>query len=194
MIKYFKRHEVVLTFLGVLFLISVIIGIFLYLKSSNESKKYVSDYLVNIKDNLINSNVNNILKHLLIILIIIILSFTILGYFSGIIYLFYEGISFGFTIASLVANYAFKGFIFGLLYNIIFKLIFIFIYIIILLKLFDLMKLLINYLVFKKSYTIKNNLKRILTSIGILLLIILINDIIIFVFTNLLLKLIINVL
>ena len=194
MIKYFKRHGVLLTFLGVLFLISIVIGIILFLKSSNESKKYISDYLINLKENLFNNRVNNIFKHLVIIIFIVLLSFTIMGYFSGIIYLFYEGISFGFTIASLVANYALKGFIFGIIYNIIFKLVFIIIYIIILLKLFDLVKLIVNYFIFKRSYLIKNKLKRVLLSILFLIVIIFINDIIIYFLTNFLLKLIINVL
>ncbi len=194
MIKYFKRHGVLLTFLGVLFLISIVIGIILFLKSSNESKKYISDYLINLKENIFNNRVNNIFKHLVIIIFIVLLSFTIMGYFSGIIYLFYEGISFGFTIASLVANYALKGFIFGIIYNIIFKLVFIIVYIIILLKLFDLVKLIVNYFLFKRSYLIKNKLKRVLLSILFLIVIIFINDIIIYFLTNFLLKLIINVL
>ena len=194
MIKYFKRHGVLLTFLGALFLISIIIGILLFLKSSNDSKKYVSDLLINIKENLLNSNVNNVFKHLLILLIITFLSLTVIGYISGFIYVFYEGISFGYTICALVNNFKMKGLLFGLLYNIIFKFIFIIIYVIILLKLFDLVRLLLNYLVFKKSYSIKNNLRNIILSIFILILIIFINDIIIYFFTNFLLKLVINVL
>ena len=194
MIKYFKRHGVLLTFLCALFLFSIIIGILLYLKSSNESKNYVSELLVNIKEMLFNTKVNNIFKHLIVLFVIFLLSFTIIGYLSGFIYLFYEGISLGYTISCLVANYALKGLIFGLLYNIIFKFIYIIIYIFILLKLFDLIKLLINKLVFKKTYILKNNLKRIILSIIILIFIVFINDIIIYFLTNFLLKLIINVL
>jgi len=194
MIKYFKRHGVLLTFLCVLFLISIFIGILLYVKSSNDSKIYISDLLTNIKEDLLNTKANNIFSHLLILVIISIFSFTALGYFSGIIYLFFEGISIGYTICALTANYALKGLLFGFLYNIIFKFIFIIIYIIFLLKLFDLIKLIVNYFIFKRSYTIKNNLKRIIFSIIILILIILINDIIIYFLTNFLLKLIINVL
>ena len=194
MIKYLKRHGVLLTFLSVLFLISVIIGIILYLKSSNESKLYVNNLLTNIKESLLNTKVNNIFKHLLILGVITLLSFTILGYLCGFIYLFYEGISLGYTITALVANYAIKGFIFGILYNVVFKFVYIIIYILILLKLFDLVKLLVNNLVFKKQYTTKHSFKRIFLSIFLLITIIFINDIIIYFLTNFLLKLIINVL
>lgn len=194
MIKYLKRHRFFLIFLSVILLISIGIGIIIYLKSSNESKIYITDQLSNLKESLLNTKINNIFRHLLIIIVIILLSFTILGYFSGVAYLFYEGISIGFTISSLVANYALKGLLFGILYNLLFKLFYIIVYIFILLKLFDLVKLIINQLLFKKTYTIKNNIKRISLSIVIFILIIFINDVIIYFFTNFLLKLIINVL
>ena len=63
MIKYFKRHGVLLTFLSVLFFVSIIIGVFLYIKSSNESKEFISNQLINLKDNLLNTKINNVLKH-----------------------------------------------------------------------------------------------------------------------------------
>lgn len=194
MIKYLKRRGVLLTFLCVIFLISIIIGVIIYFKSSNETKKYICDQLLNFKENLLNSKVNNIFKHLIIISSIVLLTFTILGYFSGIIYLFYEGISLGFTISVLLANYALKGFIFGLLYNIVFKLIYLILYILLLLKLFDLIKIIVNKIILKNSYNIKSNIRKIFFAIILLILIIIINDIIIYFLTNFLLKLIINVL
>lgn len=192
--KYFKRHAVILTFLSVIFLISIIVGIILYLKSSNETKQYINQLFQNFKDELLNNNINNIYKHLIILLLLFILSFTAIGYLLGVAYLFYEGMSISYSISALCANYALKGFAFGIIYNMFFKFIFIILYIFILLKLFDLVKILLDKVIFKNNINFKGNIKRIVYSVLFIILIIFINDIIIYIFSNFLIKIIINML
>ena len=192
--KYIKKRVVLLIFLCVIFIISLLVGIVIYIKCSNDVKILLENSLLNLKYDLLNNHINNIFNHLLIIFIIIILSLSIIGYFSGIIYLFYEGLSIGFTMSFLVSNYGIKGFIFCIIYNGLFKIIFLLLFIFLLCKLYDLVKNIIVYFLSKKRIRIFDNVKKIIKSIILIIIFILIFDLTIYIFGNFLLKIIVNVL
>ena len=184
-INYLKRHRYLLTFLSVILLISILFGIIIFYKCN---KLNMFDNYNNLKDNILNNSINNIFNHLFNISIIIILSLTILGYFSSILYLFYEGISISLTICILALKYSFKGLIFGIIYNTLYKLPFICLYLLILVKISIIISTFIkNYFTKNKFYNneyIKNNI----LAIFILLIIIVIYDLILFIFSNFMLK------
>ena len=192
--NYLKRRKGFLTFLGVVFIISLIVGIILYFKCSEGDKSSVISSLSSFKDDIINNHINNILKHILYISIIVLLSFTIIGFISSIIYLFYEGMSLSFTICFLIKIYGFKGLIFTIIYNIIFKTVFIILFILIMIKLINIIKGLIMYIILKRKINIKIIIKRELISIIIFVSIIIINDILIYLFGNFILKILVNML
>lgn len=192
--RYLKKRSVLLTFLSAIFLIGLFVGIVLYFKCNNETKSNIINQISNIKEYLINNNINNILKHFILIIIILILSFTIIGYFGAFFYLFYEGVSISFTLAFLVKIYGFKGLIFGILYNILFKLLFLIIYVLIIIKLFSIIKCIIKNIIYKKRINIKYIIKNNISAIVILYIVMFINDIIIYFFSSIILKIILNVL
>ena len=193
-IKFLRSRKYLLTFLSVIFLISLISGIILYFKCSNDTKLSILNSISNLKEDLLNNHINNIFLHLIIILSIILLSFTILGYFSAIFYLFYEGISISFTLCFLIKYYGLNGLIFGILYNILFKLLFLLIYILIIIKLLDLIKNIILYFYNKRKTNNFKNIKRIIQSILILIVFLFINDLILYLIANFILKILLNVL
>ena len=190
-INFFKRRKYLLTFFSALFIISFIIGVIIFNKLNIDTKNSILASLDSIKIELTNNHIGNITEHILIISFIILISFTLLGYFSGIIYLFYEGMSIGFIFAILTTKYGFKGFIFCILYNILFKLIFLLLFLILLLKVFDIIKTIINYLIYKKSNNLINIMKKNMLAIFILVMFIFLNDLILYIFSNFMLKLLV---
>ena len=189
-INYIKRNKYLFTFLSVLLLISFIVGIIIYNHLDNNIKLDLINNVSNIKEYLINNRINNIFKHFLIVILIVLLSFSCLGYFLGFFYLFYEGTSISFTFALLWQIKGLKGVIFVLLYDIMFKLVYLALIFILFIKLFYIFRSIMRYFLFKTNIYIKNYL----ISIIIIILLIVINDILIYFLSNFLLKILINML
>ena len=191
--KYIKRRKYLFIFLCSILLFSIIIGIFLYINKENNIKDIYLN-TTNIKEQLLNNRVNNIFNHIISIIMIVLVSTIIIGYFGALFYLFYQGIVISFTICFLASIYGLKGIIFGIIYNIIFKLLFIIIIIFILIKLIDLIKNIIGVILYNNNITIIKNIKHNIICILILLLINLLNDIFLYMISNLILKILVNML
>lgn len=174
--KYFKRHKYLLLFLLSLFIIGIASGIILYNIMPEINRTSLTINLDNLKEQLLNNHLNNISIHLFILLIISLLSITIIGYLIGLFYLFYLGMSIGFTLTFLIKEYALKGLFFSITYNLIFKLIYIIIIIIILIKLFDIVKNIIGFIIYKKDLNLLNNFSHNYLSIIVLIIMNLLND------------------
>lgn len=174
--KYFKRHKYLLLFLLSLFIIGIASGIILYNIMPEINQTSLTINLDNLKEQLLNNHLNNISIHLFILLIISLLSITIIGYLIGLFYLFYLGMSIGFTLTFLIKEYALKGLFFSITYNLIFKLIYIIIIIIILIKLFDIVKNIIGFIIYKKDLNLLNNFSHNYLSIIVLIIMNLLND------------------
>ena len=166
-------------FLMIIFAIGIILG-FIFLIYLDESSKDL--IFLNINDwlqNLENTNINNIISHILILSSLFILSLFIVGLPLVLFFPFYNGFGLGFTLMTLIDIFGIKGLLYGLIYIIITKglfLFFSFIFIISLLK--------INILVFKRIFhsqkISKDNLSLLLKRSLICIAIILLGDIIIY--------------
>src|SRR5574344_2177287 len=118
MIKQFiKRHKYMFIFLIGIFITGIIMGIIIYNIQNDALKVSIATNLNDIKNQLLNNHINNYYYHLIIVIIVSLLSLTVFGYFGGIIYLFYEGMSIGFTCSYLTVTRSLKGILFGLINN-----------------------------------------------------------------------------
>ena len=189
-INYIKRNKYLFIFLCGLLFISFISGIIIYLNIDNNVKLDLFNNVFNIKESLINNRINNIFSHLFIVILIVLLSFSCLGYFLGLFYLFYEGMSISFTFMFLCQIKGLKGLIFILLYDLLFKIVYLILIFMLLIKLFYIFRTIIRYFIYKSNIYIKNTL----ISVFIIVLLIVINDILIYFLSNFFIKLLINML
>ena len=189
-INYIKRNKYLFIFLCGLLFISFISGIIIYLNIDNNVKLDLFNNVFNIKESLINNRINNIFNHLFVVIFIVLLSFSCLGYFLGLFYLFYEGMSISFTFMFLCQIKGLKGLIFILLYDLLFKIVYLILIFMLLIKLFYIFRTIIRYFIYKSNIYIKNTL----ISVFIIVLLIVINDILIYFLSNFFIKLLINML
>ena len=175
--KYLKNHKYLLFFLLSLFIMGIILGIIFYNIMPEINRTSLTINLDNLKDQLINNHLNDVMIHFSMLVLISLLSLTVIGYLVALFYLFYLGMSIGFTLIFLLKKYALKGLIFSLSYNIIFKIIYIIILVLILIKLFDIVKNMIGIIIYKKNINLINNFRHNYLSILILIIINLGNDI-----------------
>jgi hypothetical protein len=195
MIKLFiRRHQYLIIFLVGLLLISIITGIICYFNEPDTVLNSLNANLSNLKEQLLNNHLANLLPHLISILLIIVLSFTIVGYLGALFYFFYEGMSIGFTLAYLIKNMALKGLIFGIIYNFVFKLVYIILLIFILIKLYDLVRNIIGLVFYKNNVNLLANFKHNYYSLIIITSIIIGNELFLLLISNFMIKLLINVL
>lgn len=183
-LKNIKLNSSFWKFIIIFFLIGLLTGIYLYYNLDNNYKLAINNQIINLPK-LINSTKQNfILNHLIIISILIILSFTIIGIPFIIFYFFYESVSLGFLIGSILKWKAIKGLIFMIPFIIINKLIYY-------LLLIYIIKISINYSkkIINNYHNDKSNIiVRHLIKMAIVLIIILIVDIFIYFFGNKLLS------
>lgn len=178
--KWIKSNRSIIKFLLMLLIISTLIGIYFYLSKEKIIKESINTELIKMIDNLNITKQNNIINHLLILIILSVLSLTIIGLPVIIIYFIYEGISIGFLLSSFINYSPIKGFLFGSIFIIISKTIYILI----------LIYLLTNTLKYTKSFakrlkTSKNDIiTNQLTKAVFCITIILINDIILYFLGN----------
>ncbi len=178
--KWIKSNRSIIKFLLMLLIISTLIGIYFYLSKEKIIKESINTELIKMIDNLNITKQNNIINHLLILIILSVLSLTIIGLPIIIIYFIYEGISIGFLLSSFINYSPIKGFLFGSIFIIISKTIYILI----------LIYLLTNTLKYTKSFakrlkTSKNDIiTNQLTKAIFCITIILINDIILYFLGN----------
>lgn len=165
-----------LAFIFILLLIGIISGIIYYYNLDS-----------NIKENVINTlgeykivNINNIFKHFLILSIILILSIFVVGVPLAIFYLYFEGVTIGFTITIFTVKFGISGFLYGIIYNLATKLIFLLLLVIFLNKIFNISKIIISKIVYRNYHSFKTNIILKFKSSLIILIIIIINDLIIY--------------
>lgn len=185
-LNYYKEHSNLVTFLLTIFVLGIIFGIVLGFQQDNLFKNDIIYNANNLKEALLTNKINNIFSHLGLVLLIIFSSIIVPLYFLNIIYLLFKGVTVGFNIYILTISFGFKGFICALLYNLFFNFLFIFLIIFILLKGNYFFKNTITYF-FNKDKTILINSKKCLLAMLIISLLILINDIILFLTSSLIL-------
>jgi len=174
--KYLKQ---ILFLLVIGFIIGFILTKKLELNEVLEQIKNIAEYLNNNKINLIGS-------HITIISTIFLASLTIIGLILFPLNIIYEGICISFNIFTFTKVFKFNGFIYSLIYNILIKGVYIILLMIIFKKLLAVLKIIFskNEKIEKKTTIIKK-LKQIIIYFGLILL----NDIIIYLFGSKILSL-----
>ena len=178
--KWLKSNRSIIKFLVMLFITSILVGIYLYLSKEKLIKESINTELIKMINNLDITRQNNILNHLLIMIVISVLSLTIIGLPVILIYFLYEGVSIGFLLSSFINYSPIKGMLFGTIFIIISKIIYITILIYLLTNTLKYTKSFLKRLKMTKNELIINQVIKILFCIAITL----INDIILYFIGN----------
>ena len=113
-------------FLGIIFSIGIISGIFYFTFLSGNDKNIIMTSITNFFNDLSNIKINFIGIHLVILPLLWFSSLIVIGIPLALFYLFYNGFLIGFTICNFVIVAHFKGFIFGIIYILITKAVYLF--------------------------------------------------------------------
>jgi|GEM_PF-1022779 len=178
------RRKNTIQFLLCLFLVGIIIGIIFYIKQSESNKDSIMNSMSFFQSNLETKNINQIINHLIIITIIVVLAFLIIGTPIVVMYLFYEGLTIGFSVAVFHSTYQFKGLVFGLAFNFVTKGIYIILLILFAIKIIDISRNIIGTTIYKNDSSIKTSILKNSKYSLLLLGFILLNDSLLFVFGN----------
>ena len=181
-------NKKVFLFISIILIIGLTSGI-LFLVFLNEASKEIiflniNDYLQNLN----NFTFNNIFMDIIILSSLIILSIFIIGIPISVFFIFFNGFSLGFVIASLSAIFGFKGFIYSLIYLILNKLVFIFFLYFLCLALYKIVLIMFKNFIHKEKIN-RDEIIHLLKKIGLCLIIILIYDLILYFFGSKLLGL-----
>ena len=90
--KWLKSNRSIIKFLLMLFITSILVGIYLYLSKEKLIRESINTELIKMINNLDITRQNNILNHLLIMIVLSVLSLTIIGLPIILIYFLYEGV------------------------------------------------------------------------------------------------------
>lgn len=181
--KYWSKRKVIVAFLISIFIVGLIFGIILGIKQDIIFKNDVVYSFKSIKETLLNKRINLIIIHVVICIILIVNSFLAPLYIFNILYLFSKGMCIGFSIYLLTLTFGIQGLVSGFLYSFVLQLVYIVCLLFILLKCFDLSKAVLGML-FDDQDMRKRQIKRICSAIGIMTMVILLNDIIIYFFSK----------
>ncbi len=182
-LKWTSNNKFIIKFLGSLLILGLLIGIYIYIIQPDIIKTSIINELTNLGKTLNNTSQNNFIYHLVLFSIFTIFSLFIFGIPIMLFYLFYEGISIGFLMASFFHYKKITGLIYGFIFIAINKLIF---YLI-------LIYMLVNALKFSKKiyHTLKNKDNKIyelvflqLIKNGFALVLIVLFDVLIYLFGN----------
>ena len=137
--KIFKYKKFILMIIIVL---SVLFGVFLFNKLSDENVEFI----IKSANSMNYVSIKTLLIHFLLLTVSFLLSFFGIGIIILILYLFFEGIVIGFMGSFFIYLYHLKGVIYFSLYILIFKALLIFLLIILTIKFYKLFKTMIKYL------------------------------------------------
>ena len=166
-------------FLSIIFVIGLILGVIFLIYLDEASKDIlflnINEWLQGIS----NSNINNIVLHIIMLSSMFLLSIFLIGIPFVLFFVFYNGFSVGFTVTSLISIFGIKGLLYGIIYVIITKGIYLFFLSIIIVSLLR-VSLIILKSIFNKENIDKEKLALLLKKNLICIAIILINDIILY--------------
>ena len=184
-LKYFYcNNKIIIRFIFFFALISFIIGIVYYYNLSPDIKNNLINRIPDIKDNIINNRSNSIIIHLGILSTLLVLSILLFGGVISLFYYAYEFMSLGYLFALLYEYRKFKGILFSIIYSIINKGVFLLILSLFLLWTIKYIKNILNSLKRPKKDLIISYLIKSLIIISLIC----INDLLIYLFGNYILK------
>lgn len=180
------KYKKMLLFILVLFLMGFLFGVVYYIKQDEIIRETLISSIANLRTDLASSKINNILTHSLISLGVIILSFTVIGIPLIYFYLFFEGLSIGFSFSIIVNVFGFKGILFCILYFLFYKLLFLVLIIFLIMRSSRISKNMLGFLFYKNSRDLKNNILINLRKVMVIFLILFIHDIILYLLSGML--------
>lgn len=121
-LKWTSYNKFLIQFLISLLIIGILIGIYIYIRQPSLVKASIINELKSLEDVLKSSRQNNFLYHIFLLSIIAFLSTFVIGLPIIVFYMFYEGISMGFLLASFINYKKISGLLFGTTFFIINKL------------------------------------------------------------------------
>lgn len=183
-LKYIKKHSNIAIFLVTILAIGIILGLILGIKQDTIFKNDVITSLSSLKDILLSKKINGIFSHIFIFIILLLTSFLVPLYFLNFIIILFKGITIGFTLYIFIITIGFKGFIYGLIYNLITNLLFCLIYIFLIIRGANISKNVINFMLTHEKNSLKN-IKNTTIGIFILVSVCFIYDIVLLLFSNL---------
>lgn len=182
----FSKYKFVFLFLFILFLFGVVTGLLFYLKQEQVIKESILQSLTPLfQENVFT--LKSVLFHFLILLGLIALSFCFLAIPGFICYLFFEGISIGFVLPIFFSLYKINGLFYFLLYFLFVKVIYLILLFFLFLKLVRFTKKYVEGLRLRK-YIFMEDMKY----IGVVVVVLLINDLIVYFGSNQLLSLLLG--
>lgn len=119
-----KKNNLVVFFLITIFILGIVFGIVYYFKLPKLIKTGIGENLLEISKNIKNSHLNYFLFHNIIFLLIFFLSYTTILFPIILFYLFYEGVSLGFSFIIFTSSFKISGFFYALVLFIFTKLIY----------------------------------------------------------------------
>lgn len=122
--RWIRNNLSTIKFIVSLAIVSIIIGFILYNNQTPELKKVIIEKVGDLSINITSTNQNNILFHLGLLSILTILSLILIGLPIGLIYYFYEFVSIGYLLSSLFNYKKLNGLLFGSIFVIINKMLF----------------------------------------------------------------------
>ena len=187
--KRINTRNVAKIFILSLIISGITFGIIYYNMQNNSNQSLIVTKVQEISNKISSTHQNVLLKHMLTIIILIFLSYSIIGIPVILFYLFYECSSIGFLIAAFYSTYKFKGAIFLTIFTIISKIPFLLFIIYISYISLKITKKMINVLIFKENDSLYQILRNFMLKLIVIIIAAIIYDLFLFFFANKFLKL-----
>ena len=182
--KRIKSSNVAKIFILTLIIIGILFGIIYFIMQSDLNKNLIAEKIIGLENTIKNTHQNMILPHLIIIITLVFLSYSIIGMPLILFYLFYECTSLGFMLAAFYSTFKIKGILFGLLFILLSKLIFILCLIYISYIALKITKKLLRVLIFKENDSLYLHLKNLFLKLGITIGVTVAYDLFLYFFAN----------
>lgn len=194
--KWFSRirYRKLFLFIITLLVTGFIFGVLYYFHLNDGVKDSLVEGLVALKDGLVSTKINNFFVHLLIGICIIILAFTVIGLPLVYFYLFFETLSIGFSISSIVGILGFKSILFAILYFLIYKLLYLVLVIFLIVRSSRISKNMLGFIIYRNNNELKNNIMINLRKVVVVMICIGILDVLLFSLSPIINKLLITLL
>ena len=143
--KSLKEHKNLWLFLAIILAFGMGVGIYFGITSKDLLKNTVTNY--SLTEQFTHFSVN----HFVVFSVLLITSLLLIGIPLAISYIFYEGMSIGFCFTLFISTFHFKGFLYMLAFTILTKIIFFLLFCYFFLKILNISKSIIAWMIYKKN-------------------------------------------
>lgn len=140
-----KEHKNLWIFLSIILIFGIGVGIYFGITNPHTLENTLTNYTLE------NQITHFSLNHFTIFSVLLISSFLLIGIPLAIGYLFYEGMSLGFCITLFLSSFHIKGLLYIITFSIVTKLIFLCIYYLFFLKILNIAKCIISWVIYKNN-------------------------------------------